>query len=230
MDEAKNINSSLSAFGKVVLALTSGSNQHVPYRDSKLTRILQGSVGGNCKTTMITTIGPAPASYAESVSSLLFATRAKKIKNYAVVNQEVTDQAMLAEYQREIIRLRQQLEENQMRLAAPVTRDDSDTVETLKRRATQLESKARAKSATLRAREQEIEAERKSVVPPLLPPSHRHEHHHYHHHHLLLQHEHHHLLLLLLQHEHHHYHHHLLLQHEHHHHHHPPLHSPLEAA
>jgi hypothetical protein len=181
MDEAKNINSSLSAFGKVVLALTSGSNQHVPYRDSKLTRILQGSVGGNCKTTMITTIGPAPASYAESVSSLLFATRAKKIKNYAVVNQEVTDQAMLAEYQREIIRLRQQLEENQMRLAAPVARDDSDTVETLKRRATQLESKARAKSATLRAREQEIEAERKCVVPP--PPNHhRHEPHHYHHH------------------------------------------------
>ena len=172
MDEAKNINSSLSAFGKVVLALTSGSNQHVPYRDSKLTRILQGSVGGNCKTTMITTIGPAPASYAESVSSLLFATRAKKIKNYAVVNQEVTDQAMLAEYQKEIIRLRQQLEENQARLAAPPGRDDdADTVATLKRRATQLESKARAKSATLREREQMIEAERKCGRPLLIPPS-----------------------------------------------------------
>ena len=73
----------------------------------------------------------------------------------------------MAEYQKEIARLRQQLEENQARLAAsPSMRDDHDTVESLQRRARQLESKARAKSATLREREQEIEAERRFAPSP----------------------------------------------------------------
>lgn len=108
MDEAKSINGSLSAFGKVILALTTGI-QHVPYRDSKLTRILQGSLGGNCKTTMIAAIGPAATSGAESISTLKFASRAKKVKNYAVVNQDMTDKAMLSQYEKEIARLQEEL-------------------------------------------------------------------------------------------------------------------------
>jgi kinesin family protein 3/17 len=96
MDEAKNINKSLTAFGKVILALTSPGNHHVPYRDSKLTRMLQGSLGGNCKTTMVTACGPAATSYVETLNSLKFASRAKNVKNYAVVNQDMTDQALLS--------------------------------------------------------------------------------------------------------------------------------------
>lgn len=109
MDEAKNINSSLTAFGKVILALTSKGNTHVPYRDSKLTRLLQGSLGGNSKTTMITAAGPSAKSYIETLNSLKFASRAKLVKNYAVVNEDMTDQALLSAYQKEITRLKLEL-------------------------------------------------------------------------------------------------------------------------
>ena len=114
MDEAKNINSSLTAFGKVILALTSKGNHHVPYRDSKLTRILQGSLGGNSKTTMLTACGPASKSYIETLNSLKFASRAKMVKNYAVVNEDMTDQALLSAYQKEITRLKAELAQTKM--------------------------------------------------------------------------------------------------------------------
>eukprot|EP00050_Salpingoeca_kvevrii_P005168 m.272751 g.272751 ORF g.272751 m.272751 type:complete len:1251 (+) comp11088_c0_seq1:32-3784(+) len=108
--ETRDINTSLSAFGKVVLALTSRQGRtHTPYRDSKLTRILQDSLGGNCLTTMITTISPASVSYFESVSSLKFANRAKSVKNVAVVNEDKNESAMLSHYQSEIARLRDML-------------------------------------------------------------------------------------------------------------------------
>lgn len=109
VDEAKNINSSLSAFGKVVMALTTSGGNHVPYRDSKLTRILQDSIGGNCKTTLITTVSPGSSSYGESLNSLKFAYRAKAVKNNAKVNLDQSDQALLTTYQREIKRLQAEL-------------------------------------------------------------------------------------------------------------------------
>lgn len=59
LEEMKKINASLTTFGKVILGLTSAGSHHIPYRDSKLTRILQGSLGGNCKTTMIAAITPS---------------------------------------------------------------------------------------------------------------------------------------------------------------------------
>ena len=64
LDEAKNINKSLSALGNVIAALADGNKSHIPYRDSKLTRILQESLGGNAKTTVV--ICGSPASYNES--------------------------------------------------------------------------------------------------------------------------------------------------------------------
>eukprot|EP00047_Mylnosiga_fluctuans_P023431 m.137765 g.137765 ORF g.137765 m.137765 type:complete len:1223 (-) comp9581_c0_seq3:2173-5841(-) len=111
--ETQSINTSLSAFGKVVLALTSASQLHTPYRDSKLTRILQDSLGGNCRTTMISTISPASVSYLESVNTLKFANRAKSVKNVAVVNEDKTQKAMLSSYQAEIERLRRQLRDKE---------------------------------------------------------------------------------------------------------------------
>ena len=66
LEESKKINQSLSALGNVIAALTDsrGTRTHVPYRDSKLTRILEDSVGGNCKTTMIAMISPALEAFA----------------------------------------------------------------------------------------------------------------------------------------------------------------------
>ena len=107
--ETVNINTSLSAFGKVVLALTSKGVAHIPYRDSKLTRILQDSLGGNSKTTMIGAISPMSMAFQESVSTLKFCNRAKSVKNVAQINQDLSESAMLTAMQSEIKRLQQEL-------------------------------------------------------------------------------------------------------------------------
>jgi kinesin family protein 3/17 len=107
--ETKNINLSLHTFGKVVMTLTSSGSSHIPYRDSKLTRILQDSLGGNCKTTMITTITPTASCYMESLNTLKFAKRAKHVKNNAIINKDVSQKALLSAYQEEIKKLREQL-------------------------------------------------------------------------------------------------------------------------
>lgn len=90
LDEAKNINKSLSALGKVIFALTDKKSSHVPYRDSKLTRVLQDSLGGNAKTSLIITCSPSAFNEAETISTLRFGIRAKAIKNKPKVNKELT--------------------------------------------------------------------------------------------------------------------------------------------
>jgi ankyrin repeat protein len=125
--ETVNINTSLTAFGKVVLALTSKGGGHIPYRDSKLTRILQDSMGGNSKTTMIGAIGPMSSAYLEAVTTLKFCNRAKQIKNAAVVNKDTSESAMLTAMQAEIGRLMQELAAKQeVREAAPAPLVDLD--------------------------------------------------------------------------------------------------------
>ena len=90
LEESKKINQSLSCLGNVIAALTDQKpRSHIPYRDSKLTRILEDSLGGNCKTTMMAMITPSADAFAESQSTLKFATRAKKIKNEARINEDV---------------------------------------------------------------------------------------------------------------------------------------------
>lgn len=82
LEESKSINQSLSALGNVIAALTEKTGRvHIPFRDSKLTRLLEDSLGGNCKTTMMAMVSPVYESYSESHQTLKFATRAKKIKN-----------------------------------------------------------------------------------------------------------------------------------------------------
>lgn len=90
LEEAKKINKSLSALGMVINALTDGKSSHVPYRDSKLTRILQESLGGNSRTTLIINCSPSSYNDAETLSTLRFGTRAKSIKNKAKVNAELS--------------------------------------------------------------------------------------------------------------------------------------------
>lgn len=90
LEEAKKINKSLSALGMVINSLTDGKSSHVPYRDSKLTRILQESLGGNSRTTLIINCSPSSYNDAETLSTLRFGVRAKAIKNKAKVNAELS--------------------------------------------------------------------------------------------------------------------------------------------
>ena len=85
LEEAKKINLSLSALGNVIKALVDKA-EHIPYRDSKLTRLLQESLGGNFKTTLVVNCSPHPRNLEDSINTLKFAQRAKSIKNKAIVN------------------------------------------------------------------------------------------------------------------------------------------------
>ncbi|KAI3688395.1 hypothetical protein L1987_82107 [Smallanthus sonchifolius] len=95
LKEAGNINRSLSQLGNLINILAevsqSGKQRHIPYRDSKLTFLLQESLGGNAKLAMVCAISPAQSCKSETFSTLRFAQRAKAIKNKAVVNEQMQD-------------------------------------------------------------------------------------------------------------------------------------------
>ncbi|MCJ1477444.1 Kinesin heavy chain [Lambiella insularis] len=90
LEEAKKINKSLSALGMVINSLTDGKSSHIPYRDSKLTRILQESLGGNSRTTLIINCSPSSYNGEETLGTLRFGVRAKAIKNKAKINAELS--------------------------------------------------------------------------------------------------------------------------------------------
>ncbi|KAI8477274.1 MAG: P-loop containing nucleoside triphosphate hydrolase protein [Monoraphidium minutum] len=112
MKEGTAINKSLLTLGTVINKLSEGaqlSGAHIPYRDSKLTRILQPSLGGNAKTAIICNVTPAGCHTEESHSTLRFACRAKRVVNNAVVNEVVSDAAVLKRQAKEIEELKQRL-------------------------------------------------------------------------------------------------------------------------
>ena len=116
--EGHYINQSLMTLGQVVYALSEDdkkrSNGHIPYRDSKLTRILQPSLSGNAQVLLLCCISPLPSHIEESHNTFKFATRAKKIPQKAVrqnVLGELDDKTLLQSYREEIETLRQQLRE-----------------------------------------------------------------------------------------------------------------------
>eukprot|EP01116_Phalansterium_solitarium_P010838 TRINITY_DN261_c0_g2_i1.p1 TRINITY_DN261_c0_g2~~TRINITY_DN261_c0_g2_i1.p1 ORF type:complete len:669 (-),score=247.21 TRINITY_DN261_c0_g2_i1:303-2309(-) len=115
LKEAAKINLSLSALGNVISALVDGKSTHVPYRDSKLTRLLQDSLGGNAKTVMLTAVSPADNNYEEGLSTLRYANRAKNIKNKPKINEDPKD-AMIRQFQDEIKKLKEMLERKGMGL------------------------------------------------------------------------------------------------------------------
>ncbi|BAT92144.1 hypothetical protein VIGAN_07081900 [Vigna angularis var. angularis] len=114
LKEATNINKSLSTLGLVIMNLVSisnGKSLHVPYRDSKLTFLLQDSLGGNSKTIIIANISPSICCSLETLSTLKFAQRAKYIKNNAIVNEDASGDVIamriqIQQLKKELSRLR----------------------------------------------------------------------------------------------------------------------------
>ncbi|KFM09290.1 Kinesin-like KIF21B, partial [Aptenodytes forsteri] len=110
--EGISINCGLLALGNVISALGDQSKKvvHVPYRDSKLTRLLQDSLGGNSQTIMIACVSPSDRDFMETLNTLKYANRARNIKNKVVVNQDKTSQQISA-LRAEIARLQMELME-----------------------------------------------------------------------------------------------------------------------
>ena len=112
VEEAKLINKTLTTLGRVIYNLTDEKSNHVPYRDSKLTRVLQESLGGNSKTCLIITCSPSIYNESETLSTLRFGLRAKKIKNKPKINKEVT----VAELQKLVDKLKENLKKANNRI------------------------------------------------------------------------------------------------------------------
>ncbi|XP_037686300.1 centromere-associated protein E isoform X2 [Choloepus didactylus] len=123
LKEGCNINRSLFILGQVIKKLSDGQvGGFINYRDSKLTRILQNSLGGNAKTRIICTV--TPVSFDETLSTLQFASTAKYMKNTPYVNEVSNDEALLKRYRKEIMDLKKQLEEVSLETRAQAMEKD----------------------------------------------------------------------------------------------------------
>lgn len=120
--EAGLINKSLLTLGRVINALVDKSS-HIPYRESKLTRLLQDSLGGRTKTCIIATISPAKSNLEETISTLDYAFRAKNIKNKPQVNPLISKKALLKEFTAEIEKLKTELIATRLRNGVHLTNE-----------------------------------------------------------------------------------------------------------
>ncbi|KAL8524012.1 hypothetical protein ACS0TY_013828 [Phlomoides rotata] len=109
LKEGCHINRSLLTLGTVIRKLSKGRNGHIPYRDSKLTRILQNSLGGNARTAIICTMSPARTHVEQSRNTLHFANCAKQVSTNAQVNVVMSEKALVKQLQRELARLMNEL-------------------------------------------------------------------------------------------------------------------------
>lgn len=112
LKEASNINLSLTCLSLVIRALTDKEANHVPYRNSKLTRLLSSSLGGNSKTLLVACVAPEQQHMQETLNTLRFASRTKRIKNRAIINEDAKD-ALLRKYTRQLELLKRKLQERQ---------------------------------------------------------------------------------------------------------------------
>ncbi len=139
LKEGAAINKSLTVLGQVINALAEGK-PHIPYRDSKLTRLLQNSLGGNSHTMMVAAISPASDNYDETLSTLNYANRAKNIKNVTKRNEDVSQQ-IIRELRGEIDSLRAALEAAQAGLpvGGTVTAEEQARIDEMKEKMAMLE-------------------------------------------------------------------------------------------
>ena len=111
LKEGSMINKSLLTLGTVIYKLSEGGRGHIPFRDSKLTRLLSSSLGGNAKTAVVCTVSLASRNADETKSTLDFASRAKKVVNKAIKNEVTDHSALLDQYKNEIEELKRRLNE-----------------------------------------------------------------------------------------------------------------------
>ncbi|XP_033206918.2 kinesin-like protein Klp61F [Bombus vancouverensis nearcticus] len=128
--EAGNINQSLLTLGRVITALVEKA-PHIPYRESKLTRLLQESLGGRTKTSIIATVSPASINLEETLSTLDYAHRAKNITNRPEINQKLSKREFLKQYTEEIEKLRRDLLASRDRNGVYLADDNYREMETL---------------------------------------------------------------------------------------------------
>ncbi|EXJ75949.1 kinesin family member 11 [Cladophialophora psammophila CBS 110553] len=157
--EAGLINKSLLTLGRVINALVDKSS-HIPYRESKLTRLLQDSLGGRTKTCIIATVSPAKSNLEETISTLDYAFRAKNIRNKPQVNSMISKKTLLKEFTAEIEKLKSELIATRQRNGVYLTNDQYEeiTVESESRRILSEEQKARIETmeVSLRNKVQEL--------------------------------------------------------------------------
>ncbi|MCJ1312742.1 kinesin motor protein cin8 [Agyrium rufum] len=157
--EAGLINKSLLTLGRVINALVERSS-HIPYRESKLTRLLQDSLGGRTRTCIIATISPAKANLEETISTLDYAFRAKNIKNKPQVNQMISKKTLLKEFTAEIEKLKSELIATRQRNGVYLTNETYEeiTVESESRRILSEEQAAKIETmeVNLRNKVQEL--------------------------------------------------------------------------
>jgi kinesin family protein 11 len=128
--EAGLINKSLLTLGRVINALVERSS-HIPYRESKLTRLLQDSLGGRTKTCIIATLSPAKSNLEETISTLDYAFRAKNIRNKPQVNQAINKKTLLKEYTAEIEKLKSELIATRQRNGVYLTQENYEEITTI---------------------------------------------------------------------------------------------------
>ena len=109
LGETGHINKSLFILSNVINKLAEGRSSHIPYRDSKLTRILSMALGGNSLTAIIATISPASMNYYQTLSTLRFATRAKTVKNKPQINEYTEDFELVKVYKEELRKMKQEM-------------------------------------------------------------------------------------------------------------------------
>lgn len=128
--EAGLINKSLLTLGRVINALVERSS-HIPYRESKLTRLLQDSLGGRTKTCIIATVSPAKSNLEETISTLDYAFRAKNIRNKPQVNQAINKKTLLKEFTAEIEKLKSELIATRQRNGVYLTQENYEEITTI---------------------------------------------------------------------------------------------------
>jgi kinesin family protein 11 len=151
--EAGLINKSLLTLGRVINALVDKS-QHIPYRESKLTRLLQDSLGGQTKTCIIATVSPAKSNLEETISTLDYAFRAKNIRNKPQVNQMINKKTLLKEFTSEIEKLKSELIATRQRNGVYLTNESYEemTTESESRRILNEEQAARIETMEINLR------------------------------------------------------------------------------
>jgi kinesin family protein 11 len=148
--EAGLINKSLLTLGRVINALVERSS-HIPYRESKLTRLLQDSLGGRTKTCIIATLSPAKSNLEETISTLDYAFRAKNIRNKPQVNQAINKKTLLREFTAEIEKLKGELIATRQRNGVYLTQDNYEEITTISESRRILSEEQRDKLETMEA-------------------------------------------------------------------------------